>query len=142
PSFPSLTFPNHYTLVTGLRPDENGIVSNTMQAPDIPGITFRLANKEAVADRRWWDEAEPLWVSAEKQGVRTATMFWPGSDTDIGGVRPSEWRLFDKTMTSEARVDTLLSWLDKPQAERPRFLTLYFDKADSNGHDFGPDSPE
>src|SRR5215212_2405737 len=98
PSFPSKTFPNHYTLVTGLRPDRNGIVENNMEDAAIPGVTFKMSNQEAVVDRRWWDQAEPIWVTAEKAGIRSATMFWPGSEADIRGVRPSYWLPFDQTM--------------------------------------------
>ena len=78
PSFPSLTFPNHYTLVTGLVPDHHGIVNNTMEDPTIPGVVFSLGNRAVASDERWWDDATPLWVSAERQGVHAATMFWPG----------------------------------------------------------------
>ncbi|WP_204280086.1 alkaline phosphatase family protein, partial [Raoultella ornithinolytica] len=79
---------------------------------------------------RWWEGAAPLWVSAERQGVRTATMFWPGSEAAIFGVRPSYWAAFDKATTSNQRTDRLLEWLDRPAAERPRFLTLYFNIVD------------
>ncbi len=142
PSFPSVTFPNHYTLVTGLRPDQHGIVANTMEDPQIPGVRFALSKREAVTDRRWWDMAEPFWVTAEKAGVKTGTMFWPGSEADIQGVRPSQWAVFDEKMTPATRVDTLLGWLDLPAEQRPRLLTLYFDQVDHAGHDFGPDSPQ
>lgn len=140
PSFPSLTFPNHYTLVTGKRPDNHGIVNNNMIDPAIEGKPFALSNRAAVEDRRWWDQAEPVWVTAEKAGVRTATMFWPGSEAAIGGVRPTHWLPFDGEMPNPARVAQLLAWLDSP--ERPRFLTLYFDTVDHDGHEFGPDAPE
>lgn len=142
PSFPSKTFPNHYTLVTGLRPDRHGIVDNTMGDPQIPGVVFRLANKKVVADPRWWSDGTPIWVSAERAGLRTATMFWPGSDVEIHGRRPTDWLLFDQTMPSEARVDQLLVWLDKPEAERAALATLYFDEVDTIGHHEGPDSPQ
>lgn len=141
PSFPSLTFPNHYTLVTGLRPDHHGLAGNTMVDPEIPGVTFMLSNRDAVTDPRWWNDGEPLWVTAERQGVRTATMFWPGSEAAIHGVRPSDWKTFDDALPSEARVDQVLAWLARPAAERPRFVTLYFDDLDYAGHWYGPDDP-
>ncbi len=140
PSFPSLTFPNHYTLVTGLRPDHHGIVNNSMEDPAIPGVKFALGNRDAVIDRRWWDAAEPVWVTAEKAGLKTATMFWPGSEADIHGVRPTTWLPFDSKLPGDVRVDTLLGWLDAPQ--RPAFLTLYLETVDHDGHDFGPDAPQ
>jgi predicted AlkP superfamily pyrophosphatase or phosphodiesterase len=142
PSFPTKTFPNHYTLVTGLRPDRNGVVDNTMLDPDIPGVTFKMTDKLITADARWWNQATPIWVSAERAGVRTATMFWPGSDTAIQGVRPSLWRQFDQSVPADARTDQLLQWLDAPPAERARFATLYFDDVDTAGHRFGPNAPE
>lgn len=142
PSFPSLTFPNHYTLVTGLRPDRHGIVNNTMNDPDHPGVLFTLSNRAVNSLPYWWNDAEPIWVTAEKQGVRTGTMFWPGSEVEIRGVRPQDWVVFDQSMPSAVRVDRALSWLDRPAAERPRFLTLYFDIVDTAGHIQGSDSAE
>lgn len=142
PSFPSKTFPNHYTLVTGLRPDRNGIVENNMVDPAIPGVTFAMSNHAAVVDERWWDEATPIWVSAERAGIRTGTMFWPGSEAAIHGVRPSYWRPFDQAVTAEARVDQVLAWLDLPADRRPGLITLYFDEVDTAGHHFGPQSAQ
>ena len=142
PSYPSLTFPNHYTLVTGLRPDHHGIVNNTMVDLKKPGVVFTMAKHDIESDPFWWDGAEPLWVTAENQGVRTATMFWPGSDAPIRGVQPHDWKLFDKDFVADARVDQVLDWLKRPAAERPRFVTLYLNQVDSIGHSDGPDSRE
>jgi len=142
PSFPSLTFPNHYALITGQRPDHNGIVSNTMEDPEIPGVTFTLSNREVSADPRWWNQAAPLWVTAEQQGVRTATMFWPGSEYAIREVRPTRFKVFDQKLASNDRVDTLLGWLDVPGGAPLGFATLYFDIVDTQGHRFGPESAE
>ncbi len=137
PSFPSITFPNHYTLVTGLYPDHHGIVNNTFEDSHLPGV-FHMTTK----DEAWWDEGTPIWVSAERQGVRTATEFWPGSEVAIRGVRPEHWEPFNQAKSSDQRVGTLLSWLDAPPEARPQFLTLYFDMVDTAGHHHGPDSPE
>ena len=142
PSFPSLTFPNHYTLVTGLRPDRNGIVDNNMEDPGRPGIRFSMSKLDVSHDPFWWDQAEPLWVTAERAGLRTATMFWPGSDLPVRGVRPRDWKMYDKAFLADARVDQVLAWLDRPAARRPRFVTLYFDEVDTWGHNAGPDSEE
>lgn len=139
PSFPSVTFPNHYTLVTGLRPDHHGVVDNTMLDPAMPGERFTIRNSAAVGDRRWWDQAEPVWVTAELNGVRSATMFWPGSEAAIHGVRPTIAPAFDGKLPASAHVDRLLSWLDGPAESRPRFLTLYMDDVDHAGHSYGPD---
>lgn len=142
PSFPSKTFPNHYTLVTGLRPDHHGIVDNNMRDPKIPGVTFKLSNREAVTDPRWWDDGEPIWVTAEKAGRRTAIMFWPGSEAPVHGMRPTDWRTYDAGVSAAARVDQVLAWLDAPPAERPDFIALYFDAVDTAGHNYGPRSPQ
>lgn len=139
PSFPSLTFPNHYTLVTGRVPDRNGIVNNTMRDPMLG--RFSLSNHAATSDGRWWAQAEPIWVTAQKHGLRTATMFWPGTEAEIHGMRPDHWIPFDDTMTSRQRVEKLLSWIDEP-GPKPAFDTLYFDAVDHAGHEFGPDSRE
>lgn len=140
PSFPSLTFPNHYTIVTGLRPDHHGLVNNTMFDADLGG--FSLGNRTAVADGRWWAEGTPIWETAGRQGMKTATMFWPGSEAAIHDYRPDHWLPFDGGKTPEQRVDQVLAWLDLPAGERPGFLTLYFDDVDHAGHDHGPDSKQ
>ena len=142
PSFPSLTFPNHYALVTGKVPDHNGIVDNTLRDEARPGVVFKMSNLPEVHDRFWWDDAEPFWVTAEKSGIKTATMFWPGSEAEIHGVRPSFWKPFDYGMKSNPRVRQVLSWLDLPEGQRPKALTLYFDAVDTAGHDYGPEAPE
>ncbi len=138
PSFPSVTFPNHYALVTGLRPDRNGIVNNTMEDARKPGVTFTMANNDPF----WWTEAEPLWITAEKAGVRTATMFWPGSNVVYDGVRPRDWWLYAKENSEGQRVDAVIDWLRRPAATRPAFVTLYFDTVDTAGHEHGPDDPK
>lgn len=142
PSFPSKTFPNHYTLVTGLRPDHHGIVDNSMIDPEIPETTFALSNKAAVRDARWWNEGTPIWASAERAGISSAVMFWPGSEAPIHGVRPSAWRPYDQTVPAAARVDQVLAWLDAPAGERPGLIALYFDEVDTAGHHYGPGSDE
>jgi predicted AlkP superfamily pyrophosphatase or phosphodiesterase len=140
PAFPTLTFPNHYTIVTGLYPDHHGIVNNRMVDP-ASGKRFVYSDPKTTADPSWWG-GEPLWVSVERQGGHAATMFWPGSDVAIDGVRPDHWLTFDGTMTPDARVDQALAWLDLPPAQRPGFVTLYFEQVDHAAHNFGPDSKE
>lgn len=139
PSYPSLTFPNHYTLVTGLRPDRHGIVHNTMRDEALGG--FKLSDREAVGTGGWW-EGEPLWVTAEKAGLPTATLSWPGSEAPIGGVRPTRWQPYDGEIPYSTRVDQVVGWMVEPQATRPRFATLYFEDLDEESHDFGPDSQQ
>ena len=139
PSYPSLTFPNHYSIVTGLRPDHHGIVHNTMRDAELGG--FKLSDREAVGDSRWWG-GEPIWIGAQNAGLRSATMYWPGSEAAIGGVRPSQWLPFDEKVTAARRVDQVLAWLGQPVASRPRIVTLYFDMVDTASHAYGPDSPQ
>lgn len=139
PSFPTKTFPNHYALVTGLRPDRNGIVANKMEDPSRPGDTFTMKND---TDAFWWSEAEPLWAGAEKSGIRTATMFWPGSVVAYDTIRPQDWFDYNEDVTSTQRVNGVLDWARRPASIRPRFITLYFDTVDTAGHRHGPDSPE
>jgi predicted AlkP superfamily pyrophosphatase or phosphodiesterase len=140
PSFPSKTFPNHYTIVTGLYPARHGIVSNTMLDPALPG-RFSLSNVNVQQDTRWWGGV-PFWVTAEQQGRIAATMFWPGSDVEIAGDRPTLWRRFDNKVSNNERVDQILAWLRHPEASQPTFYTLYFEEIDVAGHDFGPESPQ
>lgn len=149
PAFPTKTFPNHWTLVTGLVPDRNGIVGNRFEDPARPGELFTMASDDPF----WWDQAEPIWVAAERAGIRTATMFWPGSNVawggtkpegygpPTGGQRPADWQMFNQEISNTQRVNAVLDWLRRPAAIRPRFVTLYFDTVDTAGHRFGPDDP-
>jgi predicted AlkP superfamily pyrophosphatase or phosphodiesterase len=138
PSFPVLTFPNHYTIVTGLYPEHHGIVANTMRDASIPERFSMSA--ETAKDARWWG-GEPLWVTAIRQGRRAATMVWPGSEAAIGGVRPTYWVPYHQRPPLE-RIGEVIAWLSLPEAERPAFVSIYFEDVDTAGHDFGPDSPE
>jgi len=140
PQFPSKTFPNHYTIVTGLTLAHHGIVSNNMRDPNIPG-TFGLAKRDVLADPRWWG-GDPIWNTVERQGKVAAAMFWPGSETVIGGHQATYWRDFDDDLPNQARVDQLIEWLKLPDGKRPSFLTLYFSDLDNAGHDWGPDSDQ
>ncbi len=142
PSFPSVTYPNFYTLVTGRHPDHHGLVYNRMRDPELPGRTFTLGDRHEVMDRVWWDDAEPIWVSAERQGLNTAVLFWPGSEAAVHGIRPRDWLPFEQSVSSRARVNIALGWFTTPQADWPSFAAAYFDIVDTQGHHFGPDSPE
>lgn len=138
PSFPSLTFPNHISLVTGMYPEHHGIVANNLYDPD---RKQEFSMSAASTDGSWY-RAMPLWVLAEQQGIKTACMFWPASDAEIRGIRPSAWFKYDGNVPNQQRVDQILTWLKLPEAQRPHFLTLYFDDVDSAGHTYGPDAPE
>ncbi len=139
PSYPSLTFPNHYSIVTGLRPDRHGIVANRMQDDELG--PFSMQNRAAVGDGRWWG-GEPLWITLQRAGERSAAMFWPGTEANVLGGHPDWWYRFNARMPVLARVQRVLQWTALPPAERPRFITLYFEHIDSIGHTYGPDSPE
>jgi ectonucleotide pyrophosphatase/phosphodiesterase family member 5 len=137
PVYPSVTFPNHVSIVTGQYPANHGIVNNFMKDPDLPGQIFRLADRNAVTAPQWWAEATPLWVTLAQQGKLSYTMFWPGAEASIQGVRPAKWLAYNHSMTSMQRVEQLLSWLSESPAP-PTFATLYFSEVDSQGHAAGP----
>lgn len=138
PSFPTKTFPNHYSIATGLYPANHGIVENNIYDADFDAV-FRLHKQEEVRNGRWW-LGEPVWVTAEKQGVKTGTYFFPGSEAAIQGVRPGLWQAYDGSVSNIDRVKSVLAWLDLPVEKRPRFLTLYFSSVDDAGHAYGPES--
>lgn len=138
PVFPSKTFPSHYSIVTGLRPAEHGIVSNNMRDPAWEG-DFRIGTDELVKGR-WWG-GEPIWTTANNNGLVTASYFWPGSDALINGDRPRYFYPYDGSVSYEQRVDQVLAWLELPAAERPSFITLYFSDPNDTSHDVGPEAP-
>ena len=138
PSFPSKTFPNHYTIVTGLYPGHHGIVANTIKDP-ATGRIFATAKVQEVRDPMWWG-GEPIWVTAARAKQLSAAMFWPGSEAPIEGVLPRYWTAYDGNYPANGRIDRVLEWLDLPEAERPRFITVYFEDTDRAGHEQGPDS--
>lgn len=140
PIFPTKTFPNHYSIATGLYAEHHGIVANTMYDPDLDAW-FRLSDREAVMDGRWWG-GEPVWVTAAKQGLRTAAYFWPGTEAAIQGIRPDRWKPYIHTTPNDIRVDTVLSWLDLPVEERPSLVTMYFADVDDATHAHGTGAPE
>ncbi|WP_301003528.1 nucleotide pyrophosphatase/phosphodiesterase family protein [Arsukibacterium sp.] len=140
PAFPTKTFPNHYSIVTGLYPGNHGIIENNIYDADFDAI-FRMSKPEEVTHRRWW-LGEPVWVTAELQGIKTGTYFYPGSEADIKGVRPSYWRAYDGTISNSERVSSVLQWLSLPVTQRPGFLTLYFSTIDDAGHRYGPNSEQ
>jgi len=139
PVFPTLTFPNFYSIATGLYPEHHGIVSNTMA--DSALGSFSLRDRRSIEDPRWWG-GEPIWVTAVKQNHRAATYFWPGSDVQIKRVRPTYYKLYDASVPNAARVRQVLLWLSLPSAQAPSLVTLYFNDVDDAGHRFGPTAPE
>ena len=140
PSYPSVTFPNHYTLVTGLRPEHSGIVAMEFYDPDHK-TSYRYNDDKANSDGSWY-QGTPLWVLAEQQGMRSACFFWPGSEAEISDVRPSYYLHFQDDLGDEKRVEQVANWLKLPPAERPHFITLYYANVDHAGHKFGPGAEE
>lgn len=140
PSFPTKTFPNHYTLATGLYPDHHGIVLNGFYDPEEDRY-YSTQIRETVGDGSFYG-GEPIWVTAEKQGLKSANLFWVGSEADVQGIRPSIWKKYQHHLPYADRIDTVISWLERPAQQRPHLIMWYFDQPDGDGHDFGPDSPK
>ena len=132
PVFPTITFPNHYSLVTGLYPEHHGIVENSFYDP-VRKDTFSFRNFQTVSDGTWFG-GEPIWVTAERQGMVSACFFWPGSEADIKGIRPTYWNRYDGSVPNEQRIETVLGWLRLPAERRPHVITLYFSDVDSASH--------
>ncbi len=140
PPYPSLTFPSHYSIVTGLYPEHHGIVANSFY-DQMRGEKFAYTDSKASGDGSWYG-GTPLWSLAEQQGMRAASFFWPGSEAEIQGKRPSYYVHFDNTIPDGQRVDQVLAWLQLPAVMRPHFITLYYSSVDHAGHVFGPDATE
>ncbi|MGH9560389.1 MAG: ectonucleotide pyrophosphatase/phosphodiesterase, partial [Terracidiphilus sp.] len=145
PSYPSLTFPNHYTIVTGLYPEHHGIVANSFLDP-ARSERYSMSNPQAVTDGSWYG-GMPLWSLAESKGMRTACLLWVGCEAKIAGFRPSYYATFDsKTQgtreAEQARIDDTVALLRLPTADRPHLILIYFSEPDHKGHEFGPDAPQ
>ncbi len=139
PMFPSMTFPNHQTIVTGWRPEHHGIIHNNFFDPERKQ-TFAY-NKYKPEDSFWWG-GEPIWATAVKQGRRANVMFWPGTGVKMAGVLPTEYRPYESAPDPNGCVEPVLAWLDQPAEKRANFLMTYFHHVDSVGHKTGTDSPE
>lgn len=140
PVFPSNTFPNHYTLVTGLYPSEHGMINNSFFDPEL-GAFFRYLSPVNVSESHWWG-GEPIWVTAVKQGRKAASAFWIGSEAEIGGVRPTFSRRYDPKLTFDARLEEIGGWIKLPPVARPDLFVVYLGDTNDAGHNFGPESPE
>lgn len=140
PAFPSLTFPNHYTLATGLYPAHHGLVNNNFYDP-ARGKRYSMSNKVVAYDADWYG-GTPLWVLAEKQQLLSACFYWVGSEVAVQGVRPSYYYLYNEAIRIEERLKTVKHWLQLPEEERPHLITFYFPEVDHAGHEHGPDSEE
>lgn len=142
PSYPSKTFPNHYTLATGLYPDHHGIVANDFFDPTT-GRRFSLGNPDTKMDPVFYG-GEPIWVTAQKQGLRTAVFYWPGSDVAVCNTHPNTYYLYDAKphLTYEQRTDLILAQLKQDERQRPDLIMAYMEQPDANGHRYGPQAPQ
>ena len=138
PIFPSFTFPNHYSIATGCYANKHGILGNEFKT----GLgRYSYKNKNTVQDAKWYG-AEPIWVTAEKNGIITATYFWVGSEAPIGGYYPTYYKNYQNGIDPKKKVDQAINWLELPVNERPRLICLYFNEPDHAGHIFGANSKE
>lgn len=140
PSFPTKTFPNHYTMATGLYPDNHGIVLNGFYDPDLYKH-YSLSDRVSIADGSFYG-GEPIWVTAEMQNMKAATLFWVGATAEIKNTRPSFWSYYDEELPFESRIDSVYHWLGLPENIRPHLIMTYYHEPDHTGHIHGPESPE
>ncbi len=137
PSFPSKTFPNHYSIATGLVPDHHGIVNNSFY-DTLLKKAYSIGDRNARFNPEFYG-GEPIWVTAAKQGVRTASFYWVGSDVAVQGIQPDYWKHYNDKVSFIARIDTIIKWLSLPEETRPKLIMAYYHEPDGIGHDFGPD---
>ncbi len=140
PSYPSLTFPNHYTLATALYPSHHGLVSNSFYDRSRKA-GYVMSDKKAVRDGSWYG-GTPLWVLAEQQNMLSASFYWVGSEANIKNILPSYYYNYNEAIPVTRRVQIIKDWLELPPAKRPHLITIYFSEPDHNGHTYGPESPE
>lgn len=140
PSYPSVTFPNHYSIVTGMYPGHHGLVGNTMYDPKSQD-RYSLGNASAVTDAKWYG-GTPLWVLAEQQGMLSACYYWPGSEAPIQSVLPTYYYKYSEKSGIESRIEEVRAWLKLPDEQRPHFITFYMPEVDHAGHKYGPDAVE
>jgi predicted AlkP superfamily pyrophosphatase or phosphodiesterase len=140
PSFPSKTFPNHQSIITGMYPAHHGIYTNSFFDP-YRKESYRLGDSIAVTNARWY-LGEAFWETAERQGITTASYFWPGSEVTLSYRRPTYFEKYDHKLPYENRIEGVINWLKLPQEKRPHFITLYFHETDEQGHHYGPNSNE
>jgi len=140
PCYPSLTFPNHYSLVTGMRPANHGLVDNSFYDSAL-NVTYTISNRDVVGNPQFYG-GTPLWTLAKQSGTKTASYFWVGSEITDPSRRPDRYFLYDAKVPFNTRVDSVLSWLNMKDNERPRLITLYFNEPDHVAHETGPNSPE
>lgn len=140
PSYPSITFPNHWSLITGLYPAHHGLVDNFFYDYQLKK-NYAMNKKDIVEDGSWYGGV-PLWALAEKQGMISASMQWVGSGSEAGGKRPTYYYPYHEKFTPSEKVDKVINWLKLPENQRPHFISMYFPEVDGAGHHFGPEAKE
>jgi predicted AlkP superfamily pyrophosphatase or phosphodiesterase len=140
PSFPSLTFPNHYSLVTGMYPSHHGVINNNFYDAGRKEF-YSMKDPKKVSDSTWYG-GTPLWVLAEQQQMLTASLYWVGSEAPIKTVYPTYYYSYNEKIPIQERIQAVVNWLSLPEETRPHLITVYFPEVDHAGHDFGPDAPE
>lgn len=140
PCYPTKTFPNHYSIATGLYPDNHGIVQNNFFAPDL-NKEYSIGNKTAVKNPDFY-KGEPIWATAEKQEVKSASYFWVASEAPIMGVLPSITKHYNQKLPFGQRADSVIAWLQLPEEKRPHLIMWYIHQPDWDMHDYGPESSE
>ena len=136
PSFPSLTFPNHYSIVTGMYPSHHGLVDNTYY-DKTSGLEYRMGNKQMVGEGKWYG-GTPLWVLAEKQKMLSASFYWVASEAAIQNTRPTYYYVYNEKIEIGARIKAVKDWLSLPEEQRPHIITFYFPQVDHEAHTYGP----
>jgi predicted AlkP superfamily pyrophosphatase or phosphodiesterase len=140
PSYPSVTFPNHYTITSGLYPSHHGLVDNNFYDRDRKEF-YSSGNKTKVADASWY-YGTPLWVLAEKQQMLSASFYWVASEAPIQDTRPTYYYVYNEKIGIHNRIQTVVDWLKLPEESRPHFIAFYLPQVDHAGHQYGPDAPE
>lgn len=140
PSFPSKTFPNHYSIITGMYPGNHGLVDNNFY-DSITNQIYSLDKRDLVADPFYYGGI-PIWKLAQENGLKTASFFWVGSEAEIAGSFPDYYYEYEADIPNNQRIDQVVDWLKLPMAERPQLITLYFSLTDDIGHAYGPDTKE
>jgi len=140
PCFPSKTFPNHYSIITGLYPQNHGIIANNFLDP-ITGELYKVGDTTSVRNSKWY-KGEAIWETAKREGVITASYFWPGSEVNLEYRRPTYYEKYEHKRDYNERINGVLNWLKLPINNRPKFITLYFDATDTYGHRYGTNSVE
>lgn len=140
PAYPTNTFPNHYTIVTGMYPGTHGLVDNSFWSPKHDTV-YSMRKRQLVEDGSFYG-GKPIWELAQENGLKTASFYWVGTEANINGKFPDYYKIYDGRVPNKNRVDTVLKWFSLPDEFRPRWVSLYFSTVDSKGHDAGPDSDE